>query len=1091
MSLSGSLQAWRQGEIASTIRFGDAKTLSAVHDLWSKYSDALQVEHVQQRRSGFQSSLQRTEKLSDGVVGDPGAKHRLARAAAPLGMQTLGDAELMAARRPWETDGAGHVPNPLFAVPLESSPFDGPNTLSKICDPILGFHLATAKSHLANESPLKQSGPGHSHAADLAAAAQLQFSEWVDALLDVSERHGNLTVRFISADSIAFCHTLQHLIETGETCANLYRRRLSADRLMLDPEEYAKDGVPRQFSSIETSDLADSAGTLNVLAAASPLLKNTPWATLFTETTSQGTGGRTGTAEELLCGPLVTVSTLLGISPFQYWTNATAVSTVDEYMAAASNSQTSSQISGIRSRLSWKENRHLSNQPTKASLRVNTGALAALLRVVYQNMLGAKSMGSPTNERQLAAERRTVLSKHTRGTFVAFVRLLLQTVESDTRAVAEQVLSGIDSQLSLEMSRQGLYSQSNPEAEESGRMGKNTLSTRSDNPDVVYITIKIPRDQWEPVYQASISFSTPFMIQAHISGPKNDQPLLPDLIDDVQILFGTLEGSGERGGSDFSVAVKQDKSVRIEDSNLLASFCVSAATAQRDVHETNISLLLQNNFESQRAFGKLAGMESLEIFNTSLDDADNVYITRYPPGQCGYPVYSSLVLRASHRSDISDCASHFSCDIDSSGQITSITGHLDVRSDDGKKLLADKAPVEVRKAAPCVFHVILGNRDATFTLNFPVPVAKNGSKTRVARTSAYIEIVTTLADPAMSEQLNDFIFPAILADCSAPGLPTPVTLNIPHLTLDTLPILDTSDKPRLGFLTTLTSWMFSARERKLREQSLESNSAGLAPSARLNFKESLFTMFMLASGLQGGQTGLFAIHHPDRGGIHMLLFVSAIRLDPANASVVLDAAVIPFTTELVQSGVLDSFLLVLRTLECCTLTVDDDELILWKNALPALAERCRDWAHAAGPGGCEFARRGTTGVPLSTEPGGPVLCGCGAGKLPRDFVGLPEWEEAAARFATRIAVSPVYASPLVEEVVDPGVLRSAVAGAAPGAWEALRCRACGAAEARGGAGGALKKCMRCLRVRYCSAECQKKDWKKHRMECEGAGEWQT
>ena len=82
----------------------------------------------------------------------------------------------------------------------------------------------------------------------------------------------------------------------------------------------------------------------------------------------------------------------------------------------------------------------------------------------------------------------------------------------------------------------------------------------------------------------------------------------------------------------------------------------------------------------------------------------------------------------------------------------------------------------------------------------------------------------------------------------------------------------------------------------------EAGASGLGTKdARQNFKESLFAMFMLTSGLQGGQTGLFALSHPQQGGIHVLIFVSAIRLDGPNGSVVLDAAVLPLTKHLIES----------------------------------------------------------------------------------------------------------------------------------------------------------------------------------------------
>lgn len=151
------------------------------------------------------------------------------------------------------------------------------------------------------------------------------------------------------------------------------------------------------------------------------------------------------------------------------------------------------------------------------------------------------------------------------------------------------------------------------------------------------------------------------------------------------------------------------------------------------------------------------------------------------------------------------------------------------------------------------------------------------------------------------------------------------------------------------------------------------------------------------------------------------------------------------------------------------LTVDDAELVMWKKALPALTERARTWSHKDT---CEYAA--TKKIPLSIEPNEPALCSCGRGKLPENFISVPEWE-TASQYATRIALSPTFAVPLVEDIIDTKSLL--------GGLEAKdRCANCGATEAKGG--GLLRRCRACMKVMYCGMECQKKDWKKHRGECQ-------
>lgn len=1089
LSLSASLDKWRESKFGSKFHFSDDATLHLIRGNWSKYAEAIKNKDSERYRSDFKTALNNSIEYKNATAGTGSLTYWGARSAAPLGIQTLMDDELKTILDTWwakgTTDSASNstrAPNPLFAVSLSAS-----SVLHHGSNPILGFHLAAARAHLAESSPAWLPDTTESSSTSkLSASALLQFSKWADAFKELA--CGDLVIRFVVADAFALCHTIQHKIATGQATANFYRRQLSSECLALDLMEYSDNGAPMTFDIIDTSNLSDHFGALNILVAAGPLLKDVAWATLHTETMNNATDGNDSKFDEILCGRTKTISTLLGISPVEYWTNATTASNVDEYLLDVTVAKTAPIT---RWRFFWKRNTHLSGQVSDTRLRVKEDELATLIHQVYQSMFANENpmaLLSLSTEKQLASLKRQTYPKYHRGSLVAFMKHLLQMVDTDTKVVCKKVLAKIagDStlifgsnflqSLSLELFRQGLYSED--WLTQATRRGDDAGPLRmwSDIPAGVFLTIVIPRSQWISIHSAAIASRIGFAVEGSMTSPA-----WHNLFADVQVAFGSLESTGERGNPSFSVAVKEDKLGWAGHSPMIATFYVPAISVQLDPKNTKVALCVQNGLQNIRALKSKAALGAeLQISDSGLEDQDRVYITKDPPGQTGLPVFGSLY--TSQPADVIQSAdsSYFSVSLDSSGRIASITGHLDIISAEGKQLLADKAAVDVRQLSPFIFEVTLEDRNVVDELHFPIPVVKDGSKTRIARTSAYVEIIAPVANPETAQALNDWIFPTALAVSSSTGSPRqsiPATLNISHLNLDKLPIIDASDKERLSFLTTLASWTFSIRERKLRDQTVGSNQGGLAPSARLNFKESLFTMFMLASGLQGGQTGLFAINHPTKGGIHMLIFVSAIRLDGASGSIALDAAVIPFTVDLIKSGQLESFLLILRTLECCTVTVDDEELLLWKKVLPALVERCRNWTHTTG---CEYSQPGAT-VPLSTKEGAQVICSCGAGKLPDNFISLPDWD-TAAQFATRLAISPTFAVPFVEEVVDLEVLKGMATSAI--ADSAQLCRSCGASKAKNGA--ALKKCMRCLKVQYCSIECQKKDWKKHRMECEEA-----
>lgn len=1093
---SGSLEEWQNSELGTVIKFSDESTFRSVREVWSKYAASLADSDGEKSRDDLQAVLKRTREYGESTFGTTELFYRTVRAAAPVGMHTMLNDELKAALEGWWQTGTtvpegSNIPNPLFAATLCDH-----DVLSCATHPILGYHLAVAETYLVKTSPLKstETEDKDEKLSAFVAAARAQFTEWVNSFIHLPR--GQWTMEFAAADCLALCHTLQHYNATGQLSANLYRRQLSSDPLTLD-KAYQNHGAHSRFDIVETLDSWDDWGGLNVLISAGPLLKNEAWATIYTRTRNSDPDTRTRELDRLLCAPFKTVSTLLGISPQEYWTNTTAVPNVDEYLLSAVAGMKSYRDPGMHWRLSWKSNAHLSGQPPGTRLRLGVADMVSLVHKVHQEM-DVDDPLSLSKEQHQAASKTRPHSNYYHVSLVALVKRLTQILDVDCQAVCRAILEKINEpQLSLEMSRQGLYSQhqlsNNLGAEYEGM---SIVPKWPECPESIFVTVSIPKCHWTSVYLTARESNTAFAVEGRVAGLKNGEAVFESVFSDVQIVFGVVETLGERGSPDLSVLVEEDKLGWAGESDLVATFPVPTNAVQWDPNQTRVSLCLKSGVQNVEIFRQPKLGDKLKIWETGLNNMENISVTRYPPGHNGHPIYNSLQPNHSQQPENdAPCTSHFTLDLNPSFQISSITGHLDVMSTKGKTLLAEKATVEVQKISPFVFEIALGSREAVFLLHFPVPVVQQGSKTRVARTSSYVEVIALLDDFVTDEALDDFAILNTLSKACV-GPPTreviqtiPVTLNIPHINLDALPILDVSRKDRLRFLSTLVSSTFSTRERKLRERFMDSDPSGLAPSPRMNLKESVFTMFMLASGLQGGQTGLFAINHLDKGGIHMLIFVSALRLDAENASAVLDAAVIPFTKDIIDSGELESFLLILRTLEIGTITVDDDELVLWKKALPALAERCRTWSHATQ---CEYAQPSSHTVPLSTKPGRRVLCSCGEGRLAKGFVSLPEWEEAAARHATRIAISPLFASPLVEEVVDPAAARDLAASLLVASSEGqgqreARCRTCGRAEGNsGGGGGGLRRCTRCRVASYCSAECQKKDWKKHRMECKEA-----
>ena len=287
---------------------------------------------------------------------------------------------------------------------------------------------------------------------------------------------------------------------------------------------------------------------------------------------------------------------------------------------------------------------------------------------------------------------------------------------------------------------------------------------------------------------------------------------------------------------------------------------------------------------------------------------------------------------------------------------------------------------------------------------------------------------------------------------------------MPRAYLDSFPLLNPTATKELGWLTIHAALIFSARERQIRESK---DRSPYTPNETLsvNFKDSLFTLVVASTSIQVPRQQVFAINHPEAGGIHVLIFVDALKLDLANRTVILDVAILPVTSAIaVQER---NTLASLNMGGICVVKVDDAELKLWKRALPSFVERCRNWNHVPT---CEYL---TNLCPPHIAAGEFILCGCGNGKFPSNYLANQSHFRRLAKYCSRAAISPVFPFPYIDgiDVKDVKDLRVDRPG----------CRFCGRETKQDG--GALLVCSRCMGVKYCSAECQKKDWKKHKATC--------
>ncbi|KAI1768471.1 hypothetical protein GGR53DRAFT_410482 [Hypoxylon sp. FL1150] len=1009
LAVSKTIDQWRNGPYSSLLKFCDVVSLREASQVWEKY-----VYLRSDRVTRFKEDLRRTESLRRTILGRPGQQEPLTltslRSAAPLSIPALANGEIIQAYEYyWKhghlSDHQATIPNPLFSETLSEN-----TVLHYGTNPLLGFHLATAFAKLEENSPLR---PSHddSDAFNVVSAARIQFHEWVEAFKEIAKEK-KIVLRFITSDALALTYALQNT-SVSDITVNLFRKQLDAAPIELDPVAYGATGsAPKRFDVIDTSSLADHLHTLNILVATTALLKNLESSTLWTETLLKR-GEKF--EDKILCGHASTVSLLLGVFPVDYWTNATAVSCVDETVLG---SVTSSQQS--RSRSAWKLTASLQSHQA-SPLYIQPEALAEVMFDIYtemfpqQNIMAARHLLDIDDNEFGRIFTESLHPQFDRGSFAAFLRRVKANVSTMwesfwkkfLKMISESPKTALDQthwmDLVIQLHLAGLLAESAMKGPI--RSNPHVLSGHfawKDIPEAVCLTVVVPRSR------VSKAFASERI--------KTNAPTLEGILDvgksqnsfgNVHVVFGHVETFGRKDDDDFSVTICQDPLGWQGTAPLIASFYVASKTLNDDPERLTVGVGFFNSLFNINYWDR-DGVPSI-IHSTTLSDSSNVFVSKHEPGMSGYPFTvddgATTTGAALSTNDNKPVTTQICANLEGI-KLVSLCACVDFESSQQAKALFEaEIKATMCQSSPLTIDLKskAGEIPLPCSISFPTPVDLN--KVCIERSHRLMEVVAHIASPLYSENLATHIYSmALIKDH------IPVALNSYIINLDSLPALNVSKHYTVvnKWLEMLVTHQFSLRERKIFEEDRPTSR-----SLRVDFKESVFSMFMRASGLRGVQTNIFAIEDTG-GGNQLLIFVRAILIHGAEGSVAMDAAVVPITHQLINSGKLEAFLRMLPEQPSCAKRVGDEEFALWKRAIPAFAERCRTWSH--GPN-CEYKMRGAT-VPLTTTPGEQFICSCGNGQLPPGFIKLPGWDEVAAKHAVRVAISPTFAAPCVEDSVD-------------------------------------------------------------------------
>ena len=351
---SNSLQEWQSSPFGQFIDFLGSETLTQIRRIWVSYATVNESEKSDERaRSTIKKRGQQSENAQ--------AIHGI-RAAGPFWIDAAATMTQMF-QEYWKTGVVGGNPkdvadlgkgargsvNPTFSV---SSAPAGDYAVHYGLEPLLGFHLAQCFSN----SAVKISAVN----TTIIDVAKAQFKAWCSSFKKYVAYH-RVHLIFHSGEAVALCYLLQlHLSFNYQSAGSpiSYAKPWSSIPLVLDGIKKLadQDDLPLGgFDVVDTSNLSDHVGLINILAATTPLLRKSPFAVLYTESLLKASKRIDKSLSDVLGSDVATFSLLLGIAPTGLLSGVTMEAVSNEMALSMISQSEKGAQQQYRMRIPWRK----------------------------------------------------------------------------------------------------------------------------------------------------------------------------------------------------------------------------------------------------------------------------------------------------------------------------------------------------------------------------------------------------------------------------------------------------------------------------------------------------------------------------------------------------------------------------------------------------------------------------------------------------------------------------------------------------------------------------------------------------------------
>ncbi|KAL1663368.1 hypothetical protein GGF50DRAFT_128063 [Schizophyllum commune] len=1033
------LLAWSGSSYAKFVKPRTEHTLHDMRRFWFKYATAtfftptLKQQMRETLAKGMQEVIDGCENMADMFQTGLAGKHYA---------------------RYWKHGVVATEVNPTFLYTELGSGF----TLHYGSDPILGFHLAGLFAPIEGR-------PAQPDIAGVGAYVQREFAGWCAAFRTRLTSSAKFVIRPYVGDALSFCRALAG--EGGQSISPFDGRPVELDSANDDPP-------PRAYNVIDTSNIADHIGFFNVLTVSVPLLRQSPWSVLHTNSLLPRSDKTTNAFLDRIGIDLTTLSLLIGLAPLPLLSHFSS-----KPPSKLIGPTTDGNGARCHQPIAWKyptggdQVALQDGTPAWKPVSFDPERLSDILLSLYLHMFTNENLEKIRARRSLEGVDDSSIVLDVRSSFTAFLKLLKGRIQTDWPRAVKLLFDRIYADRSLMLGSnhfQDLFTQAHilglysfgflsPTFEMPLFSSSALFANWRNTPLVGHLVMRVPRSAFQPLMDLPISTVGTPMLQCELVARFQ----FHSIFSSMQLTFGdvVVEGKGEAAVA----AITRDEEGWQGEAPVVVSLAVPSRLLQLDPQNTMFRLALRGTPHAASNLTSTLGIE-LVLHSAGLMD-EGVYVVQDPPRVHGFrsvqDAEASIPDTSLHDASISDVSLPTATESPDTRKNTAIVifnegattpSHLSIRvdflSNSARETLAPKtAVVAAQQYSPCTVKLLVGDGQLRDIVAFPFPVDARDAKVRVARKSGYVEIIVRIvsADPAIaSGGYTSNRMPVVVSDGK------PFAWNLHYVNLATCPAMASSQPISSSYkwLQPPLMYTFSDRELTMRQVADHSNTF-------VQVKGNIVEMILNACT---SSDRVFALGFNTPDGIHTIVFVNAIRFDLAAHGLLLDVCVLPL-----QKGMKEfkDFLLEISLLgNVCSIATNDEERVAWKKMLPAFVERCRTWTHRPD---CPYLNKG---APLATGHFDNPICACGQGKdIPDNDVlrGCPP----LVRMVTRAAIGLAFPVPYLESI---GAKGSASTKTMEQLVKEDRCWAAA-----------------CKKMKYCSRACQAKDWKAHKEICAviGAG----